>query len=53
MSKPIHLFSHPQGPSPWKVAIILEELGLPYENDFVPGADLHTPKFEKYNPNGR
>ena len=53
MSKPIRLFSHASGPNPWKVAIILEELGLPYESEFCDMAELHTPKYEKYNPNGR
>lgn len=32
---PITLYSHPYGPNPWKVAIILEELGIPYETRFV------------------
>jgi len=29
--KPITLFTHTSGPNPRKVAIILEELGIPYE----------------------
>jgi glutathione S-transferase len=48
--KPITLYSHAAGPNPWKVAIILEELELPYENTFP------APKEEPYlsiNPNGR
>ena len=53
MPKPIHLYSHKTGPNPWKVAIILEELGLPYETEFVPIDQLHTPVYEKINPNGR
>ncbi|KAM3069224.1 hypothetical protein ACMFMG_010740 [Clarireedia jacksonii] len=51
--KPIHLYSHASGPNPWKVSIILEELGLPYETEFVNPAELHTPVYEKINPNGR
>jgi len=51
--KPIHLYSHKAGPSPWRVAIILEELDVPYETEFVNPADLHTPVYEKINPNGR
>ncbi|KAI0090825.1 glutathione S-transferase [Irpex rosettiformis] len=49
------LFSHKGGPNGWKVAIVLEELGLTYDTkflDFQSGehkADSHT----KYNPNGR
>ena len=53
MTKEITLFSHVRGPNPWKVAIILEELGLPYKHEFVAPEDHHTPVFEKYNPNGR
>ncbi|KAI0821290.1 glutathione S-transferase [Irpex lacteus] len=49
------LFSHKGGPNGWKVAIVLEELGLTYDTkflDFQSGehkAEPHT----KYNPNGR
>lgn len=32
--KPIKLYSHLGGPNPPKVAIILEELGVPYEQEF-------------------
>lgn len=42
-----------QGPNPWKVAIILEELQIPYETKFLEMADLKKPSFEKLNPNGR
>lgn len=42
-----------QGPNPWKVAIILEELGLPYETKFVEMPDMKKEPFEKLNPNGR
>ncbi|KAF5879005.1 putative glutathione-s-transferase gst protein [Botrytis fragariae] len=49
----IQLYSHVKGPNPWKVATILEELGLPYETEFVNPAELHTPVYEKINPNGR
>jgi len=51
--KPIKLFSHASGPNPWKVAIILEELSIPYESEFMDMAVLHTPVFEQHNPNGR
>ena len=33
--KPIKLYSHAQGPNPWKCVIIMEELGIPYETEFV------------------
>lgn len=51
--KPIKLFSHASGPNPWKVAMVLEELGLPHETEFLDFSVLHTPLFEKHNPNGR
>lgn len=52
--KPIKLCTHAGGPNPWKVAIILEELGLPYETEFFDFSVLHTPEFEKpYSANGR
>ena len=33
--KPIILYTHKSGPNPWKIAITLQELGLPYENKFL------------------
>lgn len=51
--KPITLYSHPGGPNPWKVAIILSELGIPYENKIMDFADLKKDPFESINPNGR
>lgn len=46
-------FYQAQGPNPWKVVILLEELGLPFETTYK---DMHTvkqPEYEKINPNGR
>ena len=43
-----------QGPNPWKVAIILEELGLKYETKYLEFP--HGVKAKEYtakNPNGR
>ncbi|KAK5165726.1 uncharacterized protein LTR77_008649 [Saxophila tyrrhenica] len=51
--KPIHLYSHATGPNPWKVAIILEELGVPYETEFLDFGVLKQEPFVNYNPNGR
>ncbi|RYP86808.1 hypothetical protein DL769_000653 [Monosporascus sp. CRB-8-3] len=51
--KPITLYSHQQGPNPWKVAHVLEELNIPYKTIFV---DFKAVKQEPYilvNPNGR
>lgn len=51
--KPIVLWSHHSGPNPWKVAIVLEELGLPYETKFVVFAEMKKEPFISRNPNGR
>ncbi|KAI9054968.1 hypothetical protein LZ554_002111 [Drepanopeziza brunnea f. sp. 'monogermtubi'] len=53
MTKPITLYGHASGPNPWKVAIILEELGVPYTQKIMDMADLKKPPFEKINVNGR
>ncbi|KAE8387980.1 glutathione S-transferase [Aspergillus alliaceus] len=50
---PIVLYSHPYGPNPWKVAIVLEELGLPYETRFVNFTDVKKEPYINLNPNGR
>jgi len=47
-----HLLLH-QGPNPWKVAIVLNELNLPYETEVKQFPELKTPAFEELNPNGR
>ncbi|KAI8996237.1 thioredoxin-like protein [Trametes punicea] len=49
------LYNHKIGPNGWKVAIVLEELGLDYESiylDFRKG-EHKAPEHTKYNPNGR
>lgn len=53
MSQPITLYSHATGPNPWKVAILLEELGLPYKTVMMEFANLKKEEFESKNPNGR
>ncbi|KAL2199884.1 glutathione S-transferase [Corynascus similis CBS 632.67] len=50
--KPITLYGK-GGPNPPKVAIILDELGLPYEIDAVPFSDVKKPEYLAINPNGR
>lgn len=43
-----------QGPNPWKVAILLEELGLEYETKFLEFPQgVKAPEFTVKNPNGR
>lgn len=38
--EPITLYGHATGPNPWKTAVILEELKLPYETKMMGFADL-------------
>ncbi|KAK5130506.1 hypothetical protein LTR08_001986 [Meristemomyces frigidus] len=52
-SQPIKLYSHAGGPNPWKVAIILNELQLPYTTEIMDFGDLKKEPFESVNPNGR
>ncbi|KAM0712363.1 hypothetical protein Q7P37_011458 [Cladosporium fusiforme] len=52
-TKPIKLYSHAGGPNPWKVAIILNELDLPYETEIMDFADLKKEPFLSISPNGR
>ncbi|TCD64427.1 Glutathione S-transferase 2 [Steccherinum ochraceum] len=49
------LWTHETGPNPWKVAFVLNELGLEYESKYI---DFHTkeqkgPEYLKITPNGR
>ena len=41
------------GPNPPKVSIVLEELGVPYEEIPVPLSDVKKPEYVAINPNGR
>ncbi|KAH3499704.1 hypothetical protein KXW24_001081 [Aspergillus fumigatus] len=47
------LYSHPLGPNPWKVAIILSALDLPYSTIMVDFKDVKKSPFIDINPNGR
>jgi glutathione S-transferase len=50
--KPITIWGR-GGPNPPKVAILLEELGVPYEAIAVPISDVKKPEYLTINPNGR
>lgn len=50
--KPIKVWGK-GGPNPPKVAMILEELGVPYEAESVPMTDIKKPEYLAINPNGR
>lgn len=53
MAQTITLHSHSSGPNPWKVAILMEELGLKYRHEYNQIADVKKPQYERLNPNGR
>ncbi|CDO72784.1 hypothetical protein BN946_scf184994.g37 [Trametes cinnabarina] len=53
--KQFTLYSNKTGANGWKVAFVLEELGLTYESiylDFARG-EHKAPEYTQYNPNGR
>lgn len=51
--KPLSLWTLGYSPNPWKVAIILEELGIPYEKNVVSMAGVKEEPYLSLNPNGR
>jgi glutathione S-transferase len=51
--KSLLVYSLGKSSNPWKVAIILEELGLPYEFKSIAMSELKTEPFISVNPNGR
>ncbi|KIW81536.1 hypothetical protein Z517_04562 [Fonsecaea pedrosoi CBS 271.37] len=51
--KPIKLWGDSATANPAKVAIILEELQIPYEVVPVPFSDVKKPEYVAINPNGR
>ncbi|KAH8689835.1 glutathione S-transferase [Talaromyces proteolyticus] len=51
--KPITLWGHDIGPNPWKVAMILEELNVPYTLKLLELPDMKKEPYELINPNGR
>ncbi|PSS32162.1 hypothetical protein PHLCEN_2v2070 [Hermanssonia centrifuga] len=53
--KQFTLYTHASGPNGWKVAIVLEELGLTYESIYLDfqKSEHKAPEHVKFNPNGR
>jgi glutathione S-transferase len=51
--KSITLWGHTGGPNPWKVAMVLEELNVPYKIKFLELPEMKQPAYEKININGR
>ncbi|KAI0201101.1 glutathione S-transferase [Astrocystis sublimbata] len=53
MTNPIKVWLAPPGPNPWKVILVLEELGVPYEVESIEFQNIKSEPFTKVNPNGR
>lgn len=51
--EPLVLYMKGPSPNPWKVAIILEELGLPWSSVRVKETELKKEPFLSLNPNGK
>lgn len=47
------VYSSGPAPNPWKVAFVLEELGLPWKFESLPMPDLKKEPYTNLNPNGR
>ncbi|KAL4970986.1 glutathione S-transferase family protein [Aspergillus stella-maris] len=51
--EPITVWMTPSGPNPWKVVIVIKELGLPYKVTSFKFEEVKKPPFININPNGR
>ncbi|KAI0389795.1 glutathione S-transferase [Xylariaceae sp. FL0594] len=51
--KPIKIWLNPPGPNPWKVVVVMQELGIEYEIKLVKHDHLKQKPFTDINPNGR
>jgi len=51
--KPLTLWGHWGAPNPFKVCIVLEALGLPYETSLLEFSEVKQEAHVKINPNGR
>jgi glutathione S-transferase len=47
------LLTHSLQANPWKVAVILEELNLPYTMKILTFAEMKEPEYLAINPNGK
>ncbi|KAM0077277.1 hypothetical protein ACKRZS_010581 [Fusarium odoratissimum] len=51
--KPLVLWGGVDGPNPPKVAIVLEELQIPWKPKYLPLSEVKKPEYVAINPNGR
>ncbi|RAO70194.1 uncharacterized protein BHQ10_006206 [Talaromyces amestolkiae] len=53
MVQTLELWGHWGAPNPWKVALVLEELSLPYDIHYIELNETKTPSYLEITPNGR
>ncbi|KAL2190414.1 hypothetical protein L209DRAFT_178256 [Thermothelomyces heterothallicus CBS 203.75] len=51
--QPLKLYSHKRGPHPWKFALTLEELDIPYVSEYLEFDQTKTEPYLSLNPNGK
>ena len=51
--KPVTLYTLGPSPNPWKVALILQELGIPFTLEKLTMAEVKEEPYISINPNGR
>ncbi|KAI1127510.1 glutathione S-transferase [Nemania abortiva] len=51
--QPLIIYSSGPAPNPYKVAFVVEELGLPWKFESLPMPDLKKEPYTNLNPNGR
>lgn len=51
--KPLTLWGHWGAPNPFKVCIVLEVLGVPYETRLLELSEVKQKAYVELNPNGR
>ncbi|KAL2166893.1 hypothetical protein VTG60DRAFT_2032 [Thermothelomyces hinnuleus] len=49
----LKLYSHKRGPNPWNVALILEELDIPYVSEYLEFDQTKIEPYVSLNPNGK
>ncbi|OKL57246.1 hypothetical protein UA08_07622 [Talaromyces atroroseus] len=49
----LEIWGHWGAPNPWKVAMVLEELNLPYKVQYLEFSEVNTESYLKITPNGR
>ncbi|KUL84017.1 hypothetical protein ZTR_07147 [Talaromyces verruculosus] len=53
MVQKLELWGHWGAPNPWKVAMVMEELSLPYKINYLELNETKSPSYLEVTPNGR